>query len=114
MKVTDIGEDFLTMSMPVNSKVQQPFGVVHGGAVAALAENVASMAGNLLVEKGKVCVGLVLSSNHLKSVSNGTIYATAKPIHVGRSTQVWEVRTVSDQGVFINLSKLTLAVIDKK
>ncbi|MBT8326098.1 MAG: hotdog fold thioesterase [Bacteroidia bacterium] len=114
MKVTDIGTDFLTMSMPVNSRVYQPLGLLHGGAVAALAENVASFAGNLIAgEKGKACVGLTLNTNHLKSVKEGLIYATAKPIHLGRSTQVWEVETKTEAGDLINVTRMTLAVIDK-
>ena len=114
MEVTDFGEDFLTMSMPVTSRVHQPLGLLHGGAVAALAENVASLAGNLVVgQKGKACVGLTLNTNHLKSVKEGLVYATAKPIHLGRSTQVWEVETKTQDGVLINVTRMTLAVIDK-
>ena len=114
MKVTDIGEDFLTMSMPVTSRVHQPLGLLHGGAVAALAENVASLAGNLIVGKdGKACVGLSLNSNHLKSVKDGLVFSTAKAIHVGRTTQVWEVETRTEEGVLINVTRMTLAVIKK-
>ncbi len=115
MEVTDLGPDFVTMKMPVNSKVHQPMGLLHGGAVAALAENVASLAGNLVVQQdGKACVGLSLNTNHLKSVKKGYVYATAKPIHLGRRTQVWEVETRSEDEVLINVSRMTLAVMDKK
>ena len=114
MKVTDVGEDFLTMSMPVTSRVHQPLGLLHGGAVAALAENVASLAGNLVVgQQGKACVGLTLNTNHLKSVKDGLVLATAKAIHLGRTTQVWEVETKTQQGVLVNVTRMTLAVIDK-
>lgn len=115
MEVISIGEDFLTMKMPVNSNVHQPLGMLHGGAVAALAENVASLAGNLaLQDSGKVCVGLSLNTNHLKSVKDGIVLATAKPIHLGRSTQVWEVQTKTEAGILINVCRMTLAVVDKK
>lgn len=115
MEVTAIGEDFLTMRMPVNKHVHQPLGMLHGGAVAALAENVASLASNLVVQgEGKVCLGLALNTNHLKSVRDGYVHATAKPIHLGRSTQVWEVETRNDDEVLINVCRMTLAVVDKK
>lgn len=114
MEVTAIGEDFLTMKMPVNSRVHQPLGMLHGGAVAALAENVASLAGNLVVGPTKACVGLSLNTNHLKAVRNGEVFATAKPIHLGRSTHVWEVETKDQNGQLINVCRMTLAVIDKK
>ena len=115
MKVTDLGEDYVTMSMPVSSQVHQPMGLLHGGAVAALAENVASLAGNLVVaHQNKSCLGLTLNTSHLKSVREGMVYATAKAIHLGRSTQVWEIRTTSEENVLLNVSIMTLAVVDKK
>lgn len=114
MEVTDLGPDFVTMKMPVSSKVIQPMGLLHGGAVAALAENVASLAGNLIAQQeNKACVGLSLNTNHLKSVKEGFVLATARPIHLGRSTQVWEVETKSEYNVLINVSRMTLAVIKK-
>lgn len=113
MQVTDIGEGHLTMSMPVSSKVHQPLGMLHGGAVAALAENVASLAGNLVAGRDKACYGLTLNTNHLMAVRDGMVYATAKPIHIGRTTQVWEVETKNKEGVLVNVTRMTLAVIDK-
>jgi 1,4-dihydroxy-2-naphthoyl-CoA hydrolase len=115
MEVTEVNENQVTMRMPVNSTVHQPMGLLHGGAVAALAENVASLAGNIVANaSGKVCVGLSLNTNHLKSVKEGYVYATAKPIHLGRSTQVWEVDTKTEDGTLINVCRMTLAVIDRK
>ena len=114
MEVIEIGEDFISMRMPVTSKVHQPLGLLHGGAVAALAENVGSLAGNIVANgQGKVCVGISLNTNHLKGVKEGYVTATAKSIHLGRSTQVWEIETVNDKEELINVSRLTLAVIDK-
>ena len=115
MEVTAIGEDFLTMRMPVSSTVHQPLGMLHGGAIPALAENVASLAGNLVVNaQGQACLGLALNTNHLKSVKDGYVYATARPIHLGRSTHVWEVETRNEEEVLINVCRMTLAVVDKK
>ena len=115
MEVTEVEENFVTMKMPVNSNVHQPLGMLHGGAVAALAENVASLAGNLVANaNGKVCLGLSLNTNHLKSVKEGYVYATAKPIHLGRSTQVWEVETQTEDKALINVCRMTLAVVDRK
>lgn len=115
MEVTAFGEDFVTMRMPVNSHTHQPLGMLHGGAVAALAENVASLAGNLVVNvEGKACLGLSLNTNHLKSARDGYVHATARPIHLGRSTQVWEVETRNDDEVLINVCRMTLAVVDRK
>ena len=115
MKVTDLGEDYVTMSMPVSSQVHQPMGLLHGGAVAALAENVASLAGNLVVaHQNKSCLGLTLNTSHLKSVREGMVYATAKAIHLGRSTQVWEIKVTNDDGDLISSCKLTTITLPKK
>ena len=88
-------------------------GLLHGGAVAALAENVGSLAGHLTSGEGKACVGLTLNCNHLKAVTDGYVIATARPVHLGRSTQVWEIETTDEQKRLINVCRLTLAVIDK-
>jgi len=101
------------MSMPVNSKVHQPLGMLHGGAVAALAENVASLAANIVAGKDKACYGLSLNTNHIKSVKSGVVYATATPIHIGRSTHVWKVETRNEGNELINTTTMTLAVINK-
>ncbi len=113
MEVIDIGPEHLSMRMPVHSKTHQPLGLLHGGAVAALAENVGSLAAQLCIPKEKACVGLSLSCNHLKSVKSGFVIATARPIHIGKSTHVWEVETKDDQERLINVCRLTMAVIDK-
>lgn len=115
MEVTEVAELHVTMRMPVGPQVLQPLGLLHGGAVAALAENVGSLAGNLVANvDGKVCVGLSLNTNHLKSVKDGYVYATARAIHLGKSTQVWEVETKNEAGQLINVSRMTMAVLDKK
>ncbi len=113
MEVSSIGHDHLSMSMEVKPEHHQPHGQLHGGVTAALAENVASLAANLVVGPEKACVGLSLNTNHLKAVKSGLITATAKAVHLGRSTHVWEIQTNDEQDRLINVSRLTVAVIDK-
>ena len=103
MSFIDIGENFLTAKMPVNSRVFQPDGVLHGGATVALAESVGSAASYLSVDREKQMVrGIVISANHLKSVTEGFIYAKAIPIHKGRTTQLWEVKITDDDNKLIS------------
>ena len=108
IKFTDVGEDFLTAEMPVNKKVYQPDGVLHGGATAALAESVGSAAVFVLNKDPNIQVrGIEITANHLKSVENGFIYATAIPLHQGRTIQLWEIRVVDENNNLISICKLT-------
>lgn len=109
-----IGDDFLTAKMPVNSKVYQPYGQLHGGATAALAESVGSAASNFFIELGSQYVnGIELTINHIKSKKEGTVFATAKNIHKGRSTHLWEVRIEDEEGDLISICKMTNIVLNK-
>ncbi|MCB9426142.1 MAG: PaaI family thioesterase [Flavobacteriales bacterium] len=110
----DAGEDFLTAKMPVDSRVYQPMGILHGGATVALAETVGSAASRMIVRDGSIIKGIEINANHLKSVSTGNVYATAKVIHQGRTTHLWEIRVVNDQGQLISICKLTNIVLPKK
>ncbi len=111
----DIGENFLTAKMPVNSWVFQPDGVLHGGATVALAESVGSAASYLSVDREKQMVrGIVISANHLKSVTEGFIYAKAIPIHKGRTTQLWEVKITDDDNKLISHCKLSTMILKKR
>jgi len=111
----DVGEDFLTAKMPVNSRVHQPMGLLHGGATVALAESVGSSATMLLVDPEKFEVrGIEISANHLKSKRAGTIFATARIIHKGRSLHLWEIRIVDEQNQLISICKLTNMVLPKR
>ena len=115
MNFIDIGEDFLTAKMPVNSKVFQPDGVLHGGATAALAESVGSAASYLSVDREKQIVrGIIISANHLKSVKEGFVYAKATPIHKGRTTQLWEIKITDDKNNLISHCKLSTMILNKK
>ena len=111
----DLGDDFITAKMPVNTKVHQPYGLLHGGATAALAETVGSCASAfLLKDSSKIVKGIELSINHLKSKKAGTVFATAKAIHKGKTTHLWEVKIVDEEDNLISLCKITNIVLDKK
>ena len=111
----DVGEDFLTAKMPVDSRVHQPMGLLHGGASVALAESVGSSATMLFLDPEKFEVrGIEISANHLKSKRAGTVFATAKIIHKGRSLHLWEIRIVDEQDQLISLCKLTNMVLPKR
>lgn len=110
-----IGDDFLTAKMPVSSKVHQPYGQLHGGATAALAESVGSAASNFFIELDSQYVnGIELTINHVKSKKKGVVFATAKNIHKGRSTHLWEVRIVDEEGDLISICKMTNIVLNKR
>ncbi len=110
----EVGDDFLTATMPVSPKVHQPYGVLHGGATAALAETVGSSASVLFIDAEKQLVkGIELSINHLKSKRAGLVSATARSIHRGRTTHLWEVRITDEDGVLISIAKITNIVLNK-
>ncbi len=108
----ELGTDYLVAKMPVDHRTIQPLGVVNGGAFCALAETVGSMAANLCLDRTKyVALGLDINANHLKSAGKGFVYGTAKAFHVGRSTQVWEIKITDDEGNLCCISRLTMAVV---
>lgn len=112
---TDAGEDFLVATMPVNSSVHQPVGILHGGATVALAESVGSAASMLFVNPEVSDVrGIEISANHLKSKRNGIVTATAKIVHKGRSIHLWEIRIVDENNNLISLCKLTNMILPKR
>ncbi len=113
IEIMEIGDDHMTARMPVDRRTNQPMGIVHGGATAALAETVASAAANYAVPEGKVCVGLDLNINHIRGVSSGFVYATAKPLHLGKRTQVWEIKIVNEAKQLVSAARLTIAIIEK-
>ncbi|MDG2147039.1 MAG: hotdog fold thioesterase [Flavobacteriaceae bacterium] len=115
IKFTDVGNDFLTASMPVNEKVYQPDGILHGGATVALAETVGSAAVAVLTKNSNLTIrGIEINANHIKSVKNGNVIATAKPIHLGKTIQLWEIRTTDQENQLISISKLTTYTREKK
>jgi len=111
----DLGDDFITAKMPVTPKVHQPDGVLHGGAMVALAESVGSVAAYVFVDRDKFMIrGLEISANHVKSISEGFVYGTAKAIHKGRTTQLWQIKITDRQDNLISLVKLTTVSLPKK
>ncbi|TXD48303.1 PaaI family thioesterase [Polaribacter sp. IC073] len=108
-----IGDDFLTAKMPVNSRVYQPYGQLHGGATAALAESVGSAASNFFIDSETQFInGIQLSINHIKSKRDGVVFATAKNIHKGKSTHLWEVTIVDEEDRLISVAKMTNIVLE--
>ncbi len=111
----DVGENFLTAKMPVNSKVHQPDGVLHGGAMVALAESVGSMASYIFLDAENFFVrGIEISANHVKSVSEGEVFATATIVHKGRTTQLWDIKLRNAEDELISVCKLTTIALPKK
>lgn len=110
----DVGEDFLVARMPVTPKVHQPDGVLHGGASVALAESVGSAASYLFLDTTEYTVrGIEIAANHVKSVTNGYIYARASLLHKGRTTQLWDIKITNEAGVLISNCKLTTLALRK-
>lgn len=111
---TEVGEDFVRGTMPVDGRTRQPYGLLHGGASVLLAETLGSSAGNLCVGPDEMCVGLEINANHLAAVREGQVTGTARPLHIGRRTQVWEIRIEDALGRLCCVSRLTLAVVPRR
>jgi 1,4-dihydroxy-2-naphthoyl-CoA hydrolase len=111
---TETGEHFLRATMPVDARSRQPYGLLHGGASVLLAETLGSSAGNLCVGPGEMCVGVEINANHLLAVREGAVTGTARALHVGRRTQVWEIRIEDADGRLCCISRLTLAVVVRR
>jgi len=105
------GEDFLTASMPVDSRTHQPMGILHGGASVVLAETLGSYASQMTLDDGYYSVGLEIKANHIKSISQGQVTGRTTPLHLGRTTQVWDIDIKTDTGELICVSRLTMAVL---
>ncbi len=109
---TAVGEDWLQATMPVDARTHQPYGILHGGASVVLAETLGSSAGNLCVDSSeRICVGLEINANHVRAKRDGRVTGTARALHVGRSTQLWDIRIEDEQGRLVCTSRLTLAVV---
>ena len=114
IEFTAIGDNYLIATMPATQRVKQPIGIVHGGANVVLAETVASTAANAVVDLTHYyCVGLEINANHIRSVKDGTITAKTYPIHLGRTTQVWQIDLFNDMGKQTCVSRMTASVISR-
>lgn len=111
---TAVGDDFVRATMPVDARTLQPHGLLHGGASVLLAETLGSSAGGLCVDDKSMVVGIEINANHLRAVRAGSVTGTARPLHLGRSTQVWEIRIEDDAGRLACISRLTLAVVPRR
>ena len=113
MELTEAGDDWLAGRMPLDERTLQPFGLLHGGASVALAETLASVGAFACVDpEAKLCVGLEINANHLRSVRSGWVTGTARPLHIGRTTQVWDIRIVDEAERPVCVSRCTVAVVD--
>ena len=112
IKVTGVGEDYVEATMPVDKRTHQVYGILHGGASVVLAETLGSIGAMLTVDQAKYhCVGIDINANHIKAVRSGIVTGTARPIHTGRSTQVWEIKIKNEAGELVCISRLTVAVV---
>jgi 1,4-dihydroxy-2-naphthoyl-CoA hydrolase len=114
IKVTEIGDDYVKSVMPVDDRTRQPLGLLHGGASVALAESTGSLGSYLAIRPEQRCVGLEVNANHLHSVVDGWVTATAKPIHLGGSTHVWDIRITDDDDRLVCIARLTMAIISPR
>ncbi len=114
IRFLEVGEDFLRASMPVDHRTVQPHGLLHGGASVALAETLGSFGCLLCLPDGQRCVGLEINANHLRSLRDGQAVATARPLHRGRTTHVWETRVEDTRGRLVSISRLTLLILGKE
>ena len=115
IKLSEVGEDFLKGTMPVDKRTHQPLGMLHGGASVALAETLGSVAATMTLDLSKqYAVGLEINANHVKSVRDGIVTGIARPVHIGKKTQVWEIKIYDKNEALACISRITMAVIDKK
>ena len=114
ISITELGEDFLEGTMPVDNRTKQPFGILHGGANCVLAETLGSIAANLTCNPDTHhAVGLSITTNHIKAVRNGLVTGTARPKHLGRTTQVWEIKTVDEAHKLTSVTTLTMMIVER-
>ncbi len=114
IRYVERGDDYLKASMPVDARTRQPMGILHGGASVVLAETLGSWASYMSLDETRYSVGLEVNANHIKSVSSGLVTGTARPVHLGNSTQVWDITIENEDGRLICLSRLTMAVLKAK
>jgi 1,4-dihydroxy-2-naphthoyl-CoA hydrolase len=113
IEFTEVGPDFLRGRMPVDDRTHQPYGILHGGASVALAETLGSYGAMLVVDQSKYrCVGQEINANHIRGVASGFVIGTARPVHLGRRSHVWEIRITDEKDKLVCISRLTMAVLD--
>jgi 1,4-dihydroxy-2-naphthoyl-CoA hydrolase len=114
IEFVEIGDDYLKARMPVDRRTVQPMGLLHGGASVTLAETLGSTAAYLCIDASKkICVGLDINANHIRAVTSGFVYGVVRPVHVGGSTHVWEIRITDEQDRLVCISRITMAVLNR-
>lgn len=115
IEFTEIGDNYLKGRMPVDQRTNQPYGLLHGGASCVLAETLGSIASALVVDQSAyLCVGLEINANHIRGVRKGFVTGTASPLHLGKTTHVWDIKITDDDQKLVCVSRLTVAIIEKK
>ncbi|MED4455246.1 hotdog fold thioesterase [Metabacillus fastidiosus] len=115
IQILKMDDEGVIATMPVDSRTHQPFGILHGGASVALAETAASVGSfHFIDQENEICVGLEINANHIRSKKEGIVTAHAKPVHVGKTSMVWEIKIVDEQEDLICISRCTIAVLKKK
>tara|TARA_B110000046_G_C12965102_1_gene386314 strand:- start:779 stop:1216 length:438 start_codon:yes stop_codon:yes gene_type:complete len=115
IQIIELGEDYIVGSMPVDHRTVQPYGILHGGASVALAETLGSVAAHLVVDSSKFfTVGMEVNANHIRPAKKGRVIGTAKPIHIGRSSQIWGIEIKNEEGKIVCVSRITMAVLARE
>ena len=115
IEFTEIGEGYLKARMPVDHRTNQPYGLLHGGASCVLAETLGSIASALIIDQSKfICVGLEINANHIRSARSGFVFGTASPLHIGKSTHVWDIKITNEEKKLVCVSRLTVAIVPKR
>ncbi|HUR10238.1 MAG TPA: hotdog fold thioesterase [Flavitalea sp.] len=115
IEFTELGEDYIEATMPVDHRTKQPYGLLHGGASCVLAETIGSVASAYVIDQTKfICVGLEINANHIRSARSGYVTARAAPLHLGQGTHVWDIRIVDENKKLVCVSRLTVAILPKR
>lgn len=115
IEITELGEDYIKARMPVDHRTRQSLGLLHGGASVTLAESLGSTAAHLIIDPAqKTCMGLEINANHIRAIRDGYVEGIARPLHIGRKTQVWEIKIYDPQERIVCVSRITMAVLDKQ
>ena len=114
IEFTELTPDRVVATMPVDDRTRQPFGILHGGASVALAETLGSIAAGLVIDRSKQsCVGQEINANHVRAISSGYVTGTARPVHLGRRSHVWEIRITDEQERLVCISRITMYILDR-
>lgn len=115
IRITELGDDYIKGDMPVDQRTVQPYGILHGGASVSLAESLGSIAAHLTVDPDKFySVGMEINANHLRPATKGRVTGMARPIHLGRSSQVWGIEISNEEGKLVCISRITMAIVPRE